>query len=257
MALTGAGQLIVRTKDLTVNTTRAQELVLPLCVASFELTFEDQLAEAKCLIGGKRQITSAGITESVASFNLTFEKIDFNTLGFAYDELVATTSSISFPVVKTATIPSGPTPTITDADVPATAGATLVYLTGGVNGGTYMTRVGSSPTAGQYSVSAGSIVFNTADAGKVVTYSALKSFSSVPTVGVESGADEYGALTFEGLLYTPEGNRYGIQLGSLTRVGSPSISITGDLAQLTIPFRAGVPTGWRKPFRLFNLTGLA
>jgi len=252
--LSGAGSLFVKTTNLTAgNSIRGQNLLFPLCIASFSLDFDTQLAESKCLIDGKRQITAAAITEEIASMKISFEFADFKTLGFAYDEISQTSTTVQIPVIKTATVPTASPYEIVDAEiVTGNLASVLVYKNSPTT--SYMVSNATPTTAEHFLASAGKITFAAASAGASVSYTILKTFSTIETIGVESAADSFGNLEFNGIIYAGgSGERYGIQVPKLSRVSTPSIQITGDLATLEVDFRASVPAGQRRPFRLFKL----
>ncbi len=250
MALTGAGQLFVRTTNMT-NSLRGENLIFPLCVASFEMSFDTQLAEAKCLIDGTRQITSAAITEQTATVNLNFEFADFNVLGFAYDELPQLGTAVPIPVLKTATVPATTPFEINDTDI--TAGNAASVLAYNATTKTFLKRATAAPTAGEFQAAAGKITLAAAAAGQVIQYSTLKTFASVQTLGVGQQADSFGVLEFWGMLYQGDGERYLINIPRLSRVGTPNISISGDIAEIAVEFRASVPAGARKPYALYKI----
>lgn len=250
--LAGSGAIFIRTQGMDSNTLRGQNLIFPACIAGFELTFDDQTAEAVCLLDGKRQITGSAITQSSATMNLTFEFVDFNTLGFAYDELPSNSTAVPLPVLKSATIPATGPYTVSDADITVgTVNSVLVY---NATKKVYMKKVATTPAIGEFSVAAGAITFNAGDSGNTVQYQVLKTYSSIETIGVENNADNFGVIEFLGQLYQSDNERYLLHVGKLTRSGSPSISITGGLATLQISFKAAVPPGWKKSFRLYNLS---
>lgn len=223
-------------------------------MASFEFSQNDQLAEAKCLIDGKRQITAAAITESVATVRLTFEFADFSTLGFAYDELPTNSLNVPLPILKSAVVPTASPFEVADTDITAgNAGSILVYRASDkvfLTPGTAATGL----TANQFFAAAGKITFGAASGGATVQYQVLKTYASMPTIGVAQTADSFGVLEFNGILYQAEGERYAIQFPRLSRVSTPQISITGNLAEISVEFRASVKPGDRRPFKIFNLS---
>lgn len=222
-------------------------------MASFEFSQNDQLAEAKCLIDGKRQVTAAAITESVATVRLTFEFADFNTLGFAYDELPTNSLNVPLPILKSAQVPTAAPFEVTDTDITATnLGSVLVYR---ASDKTFLKPVTTGPLApDEFTASVGKITFGAASGGATVQYQVLKTYASMPTIGVANTADNFGTLEFNGVLFQAEGERYSIQFPKLSRVSTPQISINGNLAEISVEFRASVRPGDRKPYKLFNLS---
>lgn len=112
------------------------------------------------------------------------------------------------------------------------------------------------PTGGEYRVDIGLLTFPAGSAGTVVTYVVNKTYTSIETIGHESTFDEFGRLIFTGLVYSTEDSvPMQIVCPQLSRISTPSITINGDLTELTIEFRASVAPGDRSPFKLYRLQG--
>ncbi len=230
--LSGAGSLIL-TSEMTGGIIRQAPLLFPLCIASFELTSDSQLSEAKCLIDGIKQTTSAAITETTWSMKMTFEKVDFNTLGVVLDEVVQNTATVNnLPIVKTARVPAVTPFTISDASITA-GNASLVKAYQATGAKTFLERTTGTVSAGQFTSAAGTLTFHASAAGQLISYTAFESYTNIPTIGVEASADTFGTMGFSGIAYVDGGQeRYYIEVPALSRVSTPNLSITGDLASL-------------------------
>lgn len=253
--LYGAGQLFLQSKDLDDTSLRGENLVHPLYISAFELTFEDNNIEAKALIDGKRQIKAAAINESIATLTLTFEYQDWNTLGMAFDELPQTSSNVNIPMIKSAIATSaspGDPADITDAEIVGTevVGEDIfVYVASKGDWGDrkYLEAADVTVAAGQFSLP-------TAYDGAVIEYTLNKSFTSIDTIGIGANYDSYGKLVFNGVVSGTEfGKGMGIIIPELNRISTPQLTVNGDLAEMTVEFRCGVPAGKRRPFELYNL----
>lgn len=250
--LIGAGNLFVASESSIASL--GGRAILPLCVASFEFTTQDQLAEAKCMVDGKIQVVGAGITESTATVKLGFQYGDFNTLGFAFDELPQVTASTSIPLLKTGVVPTSTPFEIADAAI----------VTGNLSGvlaynsttGALMKKVGAAPAAvNEYQVVAGKVVLHSSAAGNTISYSVDTPYTNVPTIGVGNSAENFGNLSFQGIAYTIDQKKVGIVFPRLSRVSTPQLAVNGQLATLEIEFRASaIPGVSRRPFRLFSIT---
>lgn len=251
--LYGAGKLGILSKDLDATSLRGEQLLMPACIAQFELTPDVNLAEAKCLTDGTRQITAAQITEEIWTLNLTYEKAGWNEIGFALDELPQLSTGVDFPLVKTAIVDAAGE--IIDADI-AIADDIRAYEDTPIQ--TFLMRVVSPavPVDGEFLVDAGKLVFPVSKAGAVITYNVTKTYSSIETIGKETDYDKFGRLIFTGEIYTTEDSLpMQIQVHQLSRISTPALSINGDLSELAIEFRAGVVPGQRKPFTLYRRVG--
>jgi hypothetical protein len=271
--LYGAGSLILKSRDLNLEDTLRQEnLIHPLSIASFELTFEDQNIEAKALIGGKRQIVAAAISESIATLKLTFEYLDWNTIGLAYDELPSMSTNVTLPQIRSK-IAVSPTPgdeaEIADTDLPASilnADDYLVYVSsrGPAYDRKYLKVISTADGGTIAAVDPNTVLIdNTAKKlildpiynGAIIQYTIPKTYTSIETFGVESEYDSYGDLIFQGIVAGTEFGKsgMGIVIPKLSRISSPGLTVNGDLATMEVEFRASVLPGERRAFKLYNL----
>ena len=249
----GAGKLGILSRDLDANSIRGEQLLLPACIAQFELTPDTNLAEARCLEDGRRQITAAQITEEIWTLTLTFEKAGWNEIAFGLDEIPSTSTNVGFPLVKSAMVDSAGE--IVDADI-LTTDDIRAYESSPTP--TFLNKIAlpGPPVEGEFAVDTGKLVFPTSKAGSIVSYNVTQNYSSIETIGKAPDFDRFGRLIFTGQIFTTEDNLpLQIQVLQLSRISTPSISITGDLSELTIEFRAGVPAGERYPFVLYRGVG--
>lgn len=252
--LYGAGSLFIQSKELNVDSLRGENLIHPLAIASFALAFETNNIEAKALIDGKRQIVAAAISEDIATLTLTFEYSDWQTIGFAFDEIASVSTGVTLPQLKskTATLGTG-VAEVADAEILAghvVGEDILVYV---ASRGSWGDR--KYLTAADVTVSAGKIAIDDIYAGAVIQYSVPKTYASVETIGVESEYDQFGKLLFQGVVSGTEFGRagMGIIIPELSRISTPELSVTSDLVEMTVEFRASVPVGQRKPYQLYKL----
>lgn len=252
--LYGAGQIFVRSLNLDATSLRGENLIAPLCIASFELTPDDTLAEAKCLIDGKKQIAAAAITETTYTLKLTFEYADWAVIQLAFDELAGSTASAVLPVLKTATVNASNE--IVDTALTSATGV-YVYRSSPKPAKYYEIITTGTPTDAQVKVdtAATKLVFATGSAGATVQYVHNKTYTTIESIGVESTYDNFGTLSFSGVISGTEFSA-GMQLicPQIYRVSSPSLTINGDLATIDIDFRVAVAPGERSPFKLYELS---
>lgn len=253
--LYGAGSLYLQSKELDSNTLRGENLIHPLSIASFSLTFETSNIEAKALIDGKRQIVAAAIAEDIATLTLEFEYADWQTLQIAYDELKTDSSNITLPLLRSKTATEGTgIAEVVDADITGTetVGADLqVYV---ASKGSWGDR--KYLTAADVTLSSGKIELDQAYVGAVIQYSVPKTYTSIETIGVseEGSYDNLGKLYFQGIVSGTEFSQgMGIIIPEIYRISTPELTVNGELSTLTLEFRCGVAAGKRSPFELYNL----
>lgn len=252
--LYGAGSLFLQSKELDASSLRGENLFHPLSIASFELSFEDKNIEAKALIDGKRQIVAAAIVESVATLTLTFEYMDWQTIGLAYDEISGTTSSITLPQFRSKrAVADSDSANIVDADITASMQVGEDILVFVASKGAWGDR--KYLKASDVTVVAGKLELPVIYDGAVIQYSIPKTYTSIETIGVEANYDKYGKLMFQGVVSGTEFGKkgMGIIVPELSRISTPTLKVNGELAEMTVEFRASVPIGQRSPFQFYNL----
>jgi len=250
--LYGAGQLVLISKGLSSEVIGGSpfgvNFALPGLIASFELTFNDQLAEAKALVGGKRQIVAAAITESIATLSLTFEYMDWNTLQMAFDEVSAKTSSVKLPITSTVKLDNSGNYSGAIPGVTGTLGVDY-FVYRATRTGTVDRSYSPNITVTANSIAGG-------EPYEVIQVIGYQTVTDVASIGDTTEFASFGKLIFSGILAGTEVNSNGIQIvvPELSRVSTPQLSVTGDKQTMKVDFRASVPTGGRKAFQLYNLS---
>lgn len=254
--LTGAGSIALCSTELATNgSLRGEDLIMPACIAEFELSADSNFAEAKCLTDGKLQVEVADILEENYTLTLSYEYMDWNTMQVAYNELAQVQGSVALPVVKTAVVPAGGV--ITDADITAASEPSVkAYITIGKER-IFANKVTSAPAAKnevQVDGTAGALTFFGPDAiGAIVTYVVNKTYTNVESIGV-GAPNQLGRLQFSGLVYGTEFSEpMLLVLKSISRISVPTLTINGDLATLQVEYRASIAPGSRSVYQLYNL----
>lgn len=254
--LYGTGSTVMLAKDLDALALRGEKALFPQCLASFELSTDTTFGEAKCMKKGIMLTTASAITAETFTLNLTYQFNDWVNLQLLFGELASTETSVALPVAKAQEVPSGLV--ITDSDIDATT-ASSVCVTDVTNGVLLNVTVDAgAPPAGTVDVdsTAGTLTFNAAETGITVEYVVDKSYSTIEAIGVADDVDFLTNLTFTGLVAsTPDGEEgYQIIVDRLERVSTPTITLSGDVAEISIEYRCIVLPGRRKPFSLYRLS---
>ena len=255
----GAGSLHVISKDLSANSLRGENILHPLSIASFELAFDDKNIEAKALIDGKRQVVASAISESSAKLTLVYEYSDWQTLGLALaDELPVASSNITWNSLKSKiAVKTNGTPSVAEV---VDAGFTGLEVVGE---DIYVYVASQGPwgdrkylKASEVTVDEGKLILPAIFAGAIIQYTVQEVYSSIETLGLAPNYDNIGTLAFQGVIAgTETGKRgLGIIVPQITRVKTPNLKINGDLAEMTVEYRAEVPEGKRSAFELYNLS---
>ena len=238
-------QLFFATTELDAGSVRGENLMFPGCIASFELSFEDNFIEAKCLVDGRREVVASQITESIATLALTFELQDWSTTQLIYDELAQDTT-VDLPTLRVQTSDGGGV--ITDASILGTET---------VNENIYFYAADSEVflLAADVVLGAGTATI-AAYPNEVIQYVIFVNYVGVESIGVVTPFDRFGRLLFSGIAYTTETNPNGatqILVNQMNRISSPSLTINGDLNEITIEYRPEVSSGKRSAVEWYNL----
>lgn len=254
----GAGSLYMVSKDLGADSLRGENILHPLSIASFELSFEDNNIEAKALIDGKRQVVASAISESIATLKLTYEYMDWQTLGIAFaDELASSSTNIVWNSLRSNNAllnGLGDAAEVADADIAGTeviGEDILVYV---ASKGPWGDR--KYLKAADVTAVAGKLELDPMYEGAIIQYSVSENYSAIETIGLEKNYDSIGALHFQGVVAGTEfGNKgMGIVIPKITRISTPAITVNGDMAELEVEYRAEVPVGKRRVYEFYNLS---
>lgn len=242
----GAGQLFFATTDIGAGSVRGENLMFPGCIASFELAFEDNFIEAKCLIDGVRSTVASQITESIPTLTLTFELQDWATTQLLYDEVAAQQASVVLPELRVqVTDGSG---VLTDADILGTETVnTDIYF--------FAADCEKFLLASDVVLAAGTATF-AALPNQTIQYVVYVTKTNVESIGVVTPFDRFGKLLFSGIAYSTETSPNGstqIIINGMNRTNSPTLTVNGDLNEISIEYRPAIQTGKRTAVEFYNL----
>lgn len=241
----GAGSLFFATKELDASSIRGENLLLPACVAAFELSFEDNFIEAKCLEAGRRVTKASQITESIANLNLTFEVQGWSTTQLIYDEVAAASASYTLPELRIATTDGSGV--INDTDITGTEVIGEDFLAYAVDGEVFLTSADIALGAGTITLAA--------YPNAVINYLVYVS-KTAESIGVANQFDRFGRILFSGIAYSTEtapNDATLILINQMSRIASPSLTINGDLAEISIDYRPEVAVGARQAVEFYLL----
>ncbi len=241
----GAGNLFFATN--TAPTGVGSNIMLPACIASFSLTFEDNFIQAKCLRNGRRVVVSSEVTESIPTLELTFEVEDWSTVQLIYDEFAATLASAVVPELRVAT--TNGSGEITDADITGSE----VY---GVNFFAYATEEKSYLTSADVVLAASTITI-AGNPNQTIEYVVYVTKTNIDAIGVSNSPARFGRISFSGTLYntetTPRNNTL-LLIDQMTRTNTPTLEVTGDLPEITVSYQPETAPGNPQEYQLYQLS---
>lgn len=238
-------QLFFATTELDASSIRGENLLLPGCIASFELSFDDTFIEGKCLEAGRIVTKASQITESVPTLTVTFEVQGWATTQLINDELAAASATYTLPELRIATTDGSGV--IADADITGAEVIGTDFLAYAADSETFLTSADIALAAGTITIAA--------FPNQVVNYLVYVS-KTAETIGVVSPFDRFGRLLFSGIAYTTEttpNDATLILINQMSRIASPTFTVNGDLNEITIEYRPEVATGKRSAVEYYLL----
>ena len=255
--LYGVGTTSIGTNALDASSLIGQNLVFPQCISSVQFTAESNNTVAQCWRDGVKIDVASRITAEMFNLVLTYEYIDFQTLGLLYGELPQDIIA-ALPTSKSVIVPSGLT--ITDTDITSGNAATVrVY---NETDAKFMTLAATSAVGvNEYFIDTANnqISFNAAQEGTTVFYKYDKQYTSIEAIGsglIGNQFDSLSNLNFTGIVYSAASPEpYVLKIDRLERTETPSFTLAGDRAEVSITYKLIAPPGRRKPFTLYKLEG--
>lgn len=265
--LYGIGSVNIGTNALDINSLFGQNICFPQCTAAVAFNSTSNFSEAKCYVEGILQTIASAISAEDFTLDLTYEYLDWPTLQLLYGELAKTggaaiPTAISVPI--TANEATGGTPgNLPVADIStANANGASVRVYDQTQLKFLSAAVASPPGADEFFVdeAAGTIEFNPSQVGSTVSYKYDKLYTSIESIGsglVGEQTDLLSNLNLTAILASAvDGvNGIGLVVDKLERTNTPSLSIAGDKAVVTINYKLVNTPGARKPFRLYKING--
>lgn len=254
--LYGVGTTSIGTNALGASSLIGQNIVFPQCIASVQFTAESNNTVAQCWRDGVKIDVASRITSEMFNLVLTYEYIDFQTLGLLYGELPQDVIA-ALPTSKSVIVPSGLT--VTESDINANNAASVRLYN--ETDAKFMTLAAATPGVNEYAIDAanGQITFNAAQEGATVFYKYDKQYTSIEAIGsglIGNQFDSLSNLNFTGVVYSAASSEpYVLQIDRLERTETPSFTLAGDRAEVSITYKLIAPPGRRKPFTLYKLEG--
>jgi hypothetical protein len=253
--LYGIGSVQVGTTGLTASSLIGQNVSFPQCVAGIEFSVESTAVEASCFRNGQLVTVANKINAENAMVSLTYTNPDWATMQLLYGEL-ARSGGAAVPNAKTVTV-SGTT--IVDTDIKTTNAASVRIYND--TDGVFMKLAASAPGPNEFTVAGatGTITFNAATTGDTVTYRYDKLYNTIESIGAGTTSQAFDALDDLNLVAVLSSTIHpqGIVLVApkLSRMNSPTLSLSGDAAEITIEYKLLTPAGARRSFSLYKLDG--
>lgn len=260
--LQGLGDTYAKTLNLAGGAT-AQKLI-ELFLFEFTFTSESEQLEALGYVRGVRRSKSSAEATVTDTLTLSTQYADWAQLGFALDEFPKSATNVIIPTLKTATVPAAPGPyEIADAAI-TTANDSFIFVYVNAFGSWgqpgSLVRTANSSTAPtttkqvQVETTSNDLIFAAGLAGAPVSYTVPVEYSTIEAYGGTGATSSFGKIEFRGKLYSPEStDNWAIYFPSLSRNSRPNIELTGDVPTLSIDFAAETPSGWDKPYVIYNL----
>ena len=218
----------------------------------FQLTNEIETKEATAWPFGGGALQVVDSVKSTETWTLkvgmsSFDKVD---LSLIMDEYIQTTASISLPTAAQGTVPATSTYTITVTSLTVDQSVQVAVISD--TNPQILTQIDNADVgtivAGEFAVSANTITFHSAQAGAVVVYRYMKSYTNVETIGAGATGTEWGQLGFSGILIGPRfptGTK--LYLPKVTRKSGFDLAVQ-DETTAELEYSVEVAAGFRKQY---------
>lgn len=257
MSLFGFGNLYALTKKPLSQGGNDRYLIL---IEAAGLNFTQNASKVEA----KKSTRQGSVTKRTAQRELTREMVitsefaNWQHLQFAEDELATPNSSITIPVIKSATVPMVSPYTITDAAITTATGTgsaivRVEVVDRGAWGEAGMLRRGTA-AKGIVGVSTGTLTFDASYAGAPVVYTVPSPIAACETIGGPGTKTTFGALELFFEVYGeadyPSDLWWHFPL--VTRDGTPSYNLSDSPIKLEMRFGVSDIPGQDKPYRIIN-----
>jgi hypothetical protein len=241
----------------TVTTVLASGETVLLPIEPMEFTLSpsvNTVRSTKFLPDGTVGFAGTAKQRKTWTLRLGIEAITWATMQFALGEIATIEAApLILPELRFATLPLTGALEIVDSTILATS--VIQAAVYGDNKPTFLTNSGvTAPAFGQFQIQAGKLVIGGTLAqlkGEAVGYRVLVSQPTVESIGLNNAAQVLSKFAFEGVLAT-DGPKVIISIPTLAAVSEPTIPTQG-VAKFELEYDLINPSGYNKPFRLFNV----
>ena len=255
--LFGIGSVSVGSNNLDASSLLGQNLSFPQCVAGVEFSIENNAVMAQCYRSGQLVKVAHRINSEDAMVTLTYQNISWPEMQLLYGE-VARSGGAVIPTAKTVVVTGT---SITEPDISTANNNAASLRLFNETEEVFMTLAVSTPGPNEYSVApaTGVITLNAAQTGDTISYKYDKIYTSIESIGAGTTSQQFDALNDLNLIAILSSSLYpqGIVLSApkLSRIASPTLSIAGDRAEVSIQYALLTPPGFRRSFQLYKLDG--
>ncbi|HEY9302181.1 MAG TPA: hypothetical protein VIQ31_38595 [Phormidium sp.] len=197
------------------------------------------------------QIVDTAVTQVKYNMSLTVESFDSNDMSYLMDEQISTSRNIALPDMWNGVIP--PALTIPVPGLLANQAISVTVLDS-LQQTRQLRQVPGTPGAGQYSVAAGAVNFNAAQANMPVNIMYDKVFDELRGIGLETTYLKWGKVAFKGVVC---GTRFPkpmkIFIPGMIRTGNWDLSIGGQKTSVELTFRLQITPPYRSPVIFYDL----
>lgn len=207
-----------------------------------ELAPENTDVQAKAFEDGKIITTGVALLESNWTAKLMVQDVGFRELVFGLGMKAALSQNIEVEGTKSAVIDGAGE--VVDAELvvgvpPAFTSVGKVFVTAPSDEVAYQAITAGAPTATQFKVEAGKLVFNASQAGKRVAYQITSQIAGpIGTIGFEQTVSRLGAIAFNGILKGNAGTDHSrLIIPEMVAIKEPTITVGDTPTEMELEYR--------------------
>jgi hypothetical protein len=253
--IAGGGDFVITTLNNSPN------IIFTPQPISLELSTETSKIVARAMKNGRVVDVASALGSESTTATLTYEQVNKDHLSYFLNMKWEQSSSIPWPVTKTAKIPDTAPYEIADADITTENEAgVLVYLESDANNANEKSLIPATeaPDSGEAQAdgTSGKLIFNVAEAGGTITYKVPKTWTSGRTLGWEPTIRTFGAVEFIGVVYLASDQEIGVRIHQMTPDNKPTFGLSDGVPNIVQEFTCGVPSGRPAAMSFFDLDSL-
>jgi hypothetical protein len=249
--LNGAGLIGIRT--ISPNPDAGKIMYSPRA-AAFKIGREQTEEDANAFPHGNcdiLQIVDTAVTQIKYNMSLTIESFDSNDISYLMDEQISSSRAVVLPEMWNGVIPAGLAIAVPGLVANQAISVTILDSKQQVR---QLKQVPGAPTAGEYSVAAGSVAFNASQANQPVNIMYDKLIDETRGIGLETTYLNWGKVAFKGVVCGPRFPKpMKVFVPGMIRTGNWDLSIGGQKTSVELTFRLQVTPPYRSPVIFYDL----
>lgn len=241
----GFGAFVLRQPGAgTLGNTRLSVMRISEIAIAQEVTTEAAQAYPADTTGVLQDVDTIS---SNSTWTITTQRMSMDTtdLDLVFDQRLGTAASITYPVYKVVTVPGASTYTVTETGLTVDQIIEATVLSSVSPGNVQLTQSATTPSSGQFQVTANTLTFHSAQASASVGIF----YKTTASLAYRGGPAEIASLGELELFFRYKFGRSATRYMWFPRVQKEGgVNFGSAVDQIEIAYRALLPSGWNLPY---------